>query len=233
MDDWTLQLEEGGQIGVIYTDFEKSSDKVPHKRVISKLYSYGINQEVIKWIEAFLTNICRIQQVQVNDHFSGWSDVLGGIPQGSILCPLLFIIYINDLIDTCHNSTLFLYADDCKLYMYVNEHIHCLALQEDKDNLSQQADEWKLKLKVSNCSLVSYGRTVSYNFGYRLSGTSLHRADSIKDLGVIFDSKLKFNKHVDTKVNIAYQNSGIIKRNFTHIIPDCFVLLYKSLVRSH
>ena len=117
--------------------------------------------------------------------------------------------------------------------MYVTEYKHCLALQEDIDNLRQWADDWKLKLNVSKCSVVSYGRTISFNYDYSLSGTSLQRVDTIKDLRVIFDSKLKFNKHVDIKVNVAYQNLEIIRRTFIHLTPDCCILLYKCLVRSH
>jgi len=84
----------------------------------------------------------------------------------------------------------------------------------------------------SKCSVVSYGRTISFNYDYSLSGTSLQRVDTIKDLGLTFESKLKFNEHVDIKVNVAYQNLGIIKRNFTHLTLDCFISLYKCLVRS-
>jgi len=72
-----------------------------------------------------------------------------------------------------------------------------------------------------------------HDFNYTLSGTTINRTDSIKHLGVIFDSKLKFIKHIDDKVNKAYQNLGIIKRNFIHLTANCFILLYKSLVRSH
>jgi len=115
-----------------------------------------VTQDVVLWTEAFLIN--RKQRVQVNNQFSSWSNVISGIPQGSILGPLLFIIYINDLIDACHNSALFLYADDSKMYKYVTEFKHCLALQEDIDNLNQWAGDWKLKLNVPKCSVVSYGR---------------------------------------------------------------------------
>jgi len=91
---------------------------VPHKRLINKLYSYKINIDVINWIESFLLN--RRQRVRVNGFFSYWQQVLSGIPQGSILRPLLFIIFINDLVNRCTNGAeLFLYADDAKLFKYI------------------------------------------------------------------------------------------------------------------
>jgi len=88
MDMWTESLESGGQIDVVYNDLEKAFNKVPNKRLISKLYSYKINPVVIKWIESFLTN--RRQTVRIIGFFSFWKEVLSGIPQGLILGPLLF-----------------------------------------------------------------------------------------------------------------------------------------------
>ena len=105
---------------MLYTDFEKAFDKVPHMRLLSKLYSYGINEELINWI-SFLVN--RSQQVRINNVFSRPQAVLSGIPQGSVLGPLLFIIYINDLPDICRAMChTYLFADDAKLYKCIRDY---------------------------------------------------------------------------------------------------------------
>jgi hypothetical protein len=92
LDDWTYMLENRSQIDVIYTDFEKAFDKVPHYRLISKLRSYHINEEIIEWIKAYLLN--RVQRVNIKGCYSKWANVISGIPQGSILGPISFLLFI-------------------------------------------------------------------------------------------------------------------------------------------
>jgi hypothetical protein len=164
------------------------------------LKSYGINVDVIAWIEAFLSS--RRQRVKINNVFSEWAPVLSGIPQGSILGPLLFIIYINDLVDSCSNgSELYLYADDAKLFRHILSDLDRGLLQRDLDNLSNWTEKWLLKLNVNKCKYMSYERShsdTSLN-QYTIGGVNLEHVEVMKDLGVKFDVKLKFTDHINEK----------------------------------
>jgi len=124
LDEWTEILEYGGHIDVVYTDFEKAFDKVPHKRLINKLASYGIDSDTIEWIKAFLCY--RKQRVKLNGKLSEWNAVLSSIPQGSILGPLLFIIFINDLSDFCEHRLVRIYTYLQTTQKFINMCIHHL-----------------------------------------------------------------------------------------------------------
>ena len=110
------KIDQHNQIDAIYLDFQKAFDTVPHLRLISKLKSYGIKGKLLSWIENFLFE--RKQRVVLNESYSNWTPVTSGIPQGSVLGPILFTIYINDLPDTLINTTK-LFADDTKIYSVI------------------------------------------------------------------------------------------------------------------
>lgn len=133
VEDWCSCLDKGHQVDVIYTDFEKAFDKVSHVCLLNKLHSYGVNENLIKWISAFLCY--RTQCVKINGVISDEHKVSSGIPQGSVLGPLLFIIFINDLPQVCYNLTrLFIFADDAKMYRELN----CIS---DSDELRQNCQD--------------------------------------------------------------------------------------------
>ena len=120
----------------------KAFDTVPYKRLLKKLQAYGIHGQILRWIEAFLDN--RQQQVCVGSSHSEWMDVRSGIPQGSVLGPTLFPIYINDIPSTVENVVK-LFADDTKIYRVINSDCDSLSLQDDLDNLV----DWQLRFNTS------------------------------------------------------------------------------------
>ena len=133
VDRWVDILDGGGVIDTIYCDFQKAFDTVPHQRLICLLSHYGIKDPLLPWIRDFLTN--RKQQVQVNGNKSNIYDVLSGVPQGSVLGPVLFIIFINSMVEMSENAEIFLYADDLKVFKEIITVENAEALQEELDTL--------------------------------------------------------------------------------------------------
>ena len=129
LDSWTETLENGGCIDVVYCDFMKAFDKVPHRRLIWKLQSYGIKGKILDWVAAVLSH--RSQRVRVNNSFSSWQEVTSGIPQGSVIGPMLFVIFINDLPEVIKSSELFVFADDMKLFHAICTEEDCTSLQSN------------------------------------------------------------------------------------------------------
>ncbi len=209
-------------------DFRKAFDVVPHKRLISKLKSYNLSQQLIKWIQSFLT--CRTQQVVINSSKSTWLNVTSGIPQGSVLGPLLFVIFINDLPENI-KSEVFLFADDTKIYRTIQTCDDQSSLQADLDKLSQWSEKWLLKFNSAKCKHMHIARPIADSATYNLNSTRLETITQEKDIGVIIDNDLSFDCHISEKAKKATQMFAMLRRTFHHLNDNLFLPQYKSLVR--
>ena len=149
LDRWTEILDSGGSIDIIYCDFMKAFDKVPHRRLIQKLEFYGIKTPILGWIQAFLSD--RKQRVIVNGEASEWQGVLSGIPQGSVLGPILFVIYINTLPLVAKKCEIFLFADDTKIFKDITTVEDCQKLQNDFDNMYNWTSNSLLMFHPDKC----------------------------------------------------------------------------------
>lgn len=235
LDDWTKLLDEGKPVDTMYIDFSKAFDSVPHIRLLKKLEAYNIGGTVSDWIQDFLVK--RKQRVKVNGALSDWEDVTSGVPQGSVLGPVLFVLFINDLPDVVENLCS-IYADDTKIYGSVDTQEDFQSLQSDIDSLVDWADRWQLKFNADKCSTLHLGnKNPGFDFEMRKHGSQekvvLKSSDAERDLGVIVDSELKFSKHVETQVNKANKILGLIRRSYEFLDCDTMKLLFIALVRPH
>lgn len=216
----------------IYFDFAKAFDTVPHRRLIGKLKAYGVEGKILSWIKAFLTG--RSQVVRVNGEDSISAPVLSGIPQGSVLGPLLFVIYINDLPEVI-TSGAFLFADDTKIFHQVTSLEDALILQADIDALTDWSQKWLLKFNIDKCHVLTLGKfeNITHTHHYTLYGNELEHVFEEKDLGVTVDMELKFEEHISAKVKKANAIMGLIRRSFSFLDCDLFRRLYTTFVRPH
>lgn len=173
---------------MLYTDFKKAFVRVNIRILVNKLYQFGIRGRLLAWFYSYLSN--RSTKVVFNGH---WSDAFcpqSGVPQGSILGPLLFLLFINDLpIRLKSENTLF--ADDLKIYSKINNTDDCIRLQEDIDRLSSWCALNDLELNISKCFAMNFSyKRYRTELSYKIGHNTLEEVTYIKDLGVWFDSKL-------------------------------------------
>jgi hypothetical protein len=225
-------LDEGGQIDVIYLDFSKAFDSVPHNYLLFKLETlYGISGVVLDWFRNYLSD--RVQRVVIEGEESAWAHVTSGVPQGSILGPLLFLLFINDMPRAVVSSFIALFADDSKVYMSINSHQDCELLQKDLNELLNWSKTWGMLFNPSKCKLLSITRShTPVNFNYNLDGVILERVGQFKDLGVVFNHNLSFTSHIDSLIAKCNRVCGMIKRSVGYHAPQKVKLqLFKSLAR--
>ena len=176
--------------------------------------SLGIQNNIINWCKDFLS--ARRQRVVLNGTASDWRDVTSGVPQGSILGPTMFVIYINDMPEMV-SSTLKLFADDAKVYRRIRGEVDVANLQGDLSSLEEWARTWQMTFNPSKCQVLHLGRGNARN-SYTISEVTIEATDTVKDLGVIMTSTLSLEANTRAKVAKANQLLGIVRRSFHHLI---------------
>jgi Reverse transcriptase (RNA-dependent DNA polymerase) len=216
--DWNTAISCKNGIDVVYLDFAKAFDSVVHKKLIAKLKCYGIVSMLLNWIESFLTN--RFQAVRVGSCYSSICSVISGVPQGSVLGPVLFILFVNDITECItDNVSVKLFADDAKVYSVINDvNFNSFKLQHTLDSIAAWADHWQLKLSPSKCSVmrITGNRNASLcpSPSYTVGACSLPIVLNCSDLGVSYDNHLNFKTHVSLICKKASSRTKCILKCF-------------------
>ena len=213
LDDFSNSLKNQKQTDAILLDFSKAFDKVDHLGLLSKLEKLGIRGPLLDWTSSFL--IGRKQCVVVDGRASPHSDVLSGVPQGTVLGPLFFLVYINDISKGLSQGTsIRLFADDSLLYRQINSQKDCEILQKDLDTLQIWESKFKMEFHPEKCNLLQItNKKKPFDFIYKIHNTPLSKTDSAKYLGVVIDSKLCWRPHYSHLIKSCKNTLSFIKRN--------------------
>ena len=224
---WAKTLDAGGRADVIYVDFSKAFDRVPHRRLLSKLSAYGISGKILAWIKDFLVD--RSMRVKVNETLSDSVPCFSGVPQGSVLGPILFNIYVNDLPQRISADCL-LYADDLKLWLRVNDDTDVDNLQTALDCLDHWSKEWLLPINIAKCCVLPIGGIQPVGV-YHIGGFLLRESSLERDLGMLVSSDFRMTDESRRKSIAASKLMWAIRRSFVCLTPEMFRILFISHVR--
>ena len=220
-----------GEVDAVLLDFSKAFDRVPHCRLLNKLEYYGIRGPLIKWINKFLTT--RLQRVIIDGKCSDWERVQSGVPQGTVLGPLLFLTFINDITQGI-TSKIKLFADDCLLYRTIKDESDSQALQQDLDCLHQWSQVWQMQFNTDKCHTMKFTlKQKPHEPKYFLGESELSTVTEHPYLGVTLSNKLSWNNHINKITSRANRILGLINRNLRGSSKKIKERAYQSLVRPH
>ena len=240
IDDVTYSLNTRNDVDIIYFDFQKAFDSVNHDITLDKLkHKFHIDGLMLNFIKSYLKD--RKQRVVVGRKYSKISSVNAGVPQGSILGPLLFVLFINDISEVItEGMNIALYADDTKIWPKICSYSDCVILNNDIESLSKWADRNMMKFHPNKCKVLSTSlKRVNYyilpfdRFSYELKDSVMDYCSTEKDLGVIITPKITWDSHQNSIMSKASRQLGLLKRT-CHFIKNQSQkrALYITLVRS-
>lgn len=225
-------LENGTQLDVFYGDFKSAFDRVNHNLLISKLKKFGITRMTAKWLLDFLRH--RTNFVQIGKYKSRAYEASSGVPAGSTLGPLLFLIFIDDITEVVVKASVLLFADDIKIFMAIKSSCDTFLLQKDIDNLLSWCKKNKLFFNEQKCAILTITRSTTFiNALYKMKNHTIERRNEMRDLGVIVDKRFTFTTHIEKMIAGARQSFGFIKKVTRNSFSlETQKLLYTSYVRS-
>lgn len=220
------------QLDVFYGDFKTAFDRVWHRKLIGKLQNFKIGERTARWIAATLSG--RKYTVRIGETSSRPFDAPSGVTPGSILGPLFFSIFINDVVDVVEHAHVSLFADDIKLFMKINNEADTIKLQRDIDKLYEWCINNRLFLNNEKCVIFTAARTRhSVDAHYKLADYQVTRKTEVRDLGVLLDKQLNFGAHIEQITGRARQLIGFIKRTaHDKFTVNTQKILYIAYVRS-
>ena len=216
------------QMDLIILDFSKAFDRVPHQRLLAKIDHYGIRGQTYRWIQSFLSE--RSQPVIVDGSVSDKAPVVSGVPQGTVLGPLLFLLFISDLLN-CVKAKTRLFANDCIIYQDKRCSNDCLQLQDDLNRLAYREEKWGMCFHPENSSVLRVTRSrwpVLHD--YSLKGQILQAESHLKYLVVDLTASLTWNTHIDRVVKKGNSMLGFLQRNLQINNQDTKPSAYFTLV---
>ena len=216
------------KVDVIYMDFRKAFDSVPHVELLLKLWKIGFVGNIWMWFKAYLFD--RSQCVKVNGTTSDVLPVISGVPQGSILGPLMFLLYVNDLPLTALLSTILMFADDTKC---ISTNGGCSNLQKDIYAISGWSKQWRLGFNVKKFVHLCFSKNQEDIHSYHVEGSIIPTKNSHRDLGVIISANLDWKDHYQHLTASAYRMLGLLRRHFSiKNSVEAKKTLYISIIRS-